>query len=241
MAEGRFAWLRGRAARAATLFDAFRIDHVVGFYRMYVFPDDGTKPGFVPRLEARQLARGKRLLRVVLEAADGAALIGEDLGVVPPFVRRSLTRLGIPGYRVLRWEKDGSTFRDPVGYPALSVATSGTHDTSSLATWWSEELDEVERRSLAQVPVFARLRTASTEFTPAVHAALLDGLYASGSALVVIPMQDAYGGAERVNVPATVGASNWDYRLPWTIDELRASGGIALRDRLRTLAERHGR
>src|SRR5439155_23925782 len=45
-----------------------------------------------------------------------------------------------PGYRVLRWESDGGVFRDPAGFPPLSVATSGTHDTSALATWWEEEL-----------------------------------------------------------------------------------------------------
>jgi 4-alpha-glucanotransferase len=74
-----------------------------------------------------------------------------------------------------------------------------------------------------------------------VLTALLDGLYAAGSALVVIPMPDAYGGDERINVPATVGASNWGYRLPWTVDELLGSDGATLREQLRSLAERHGR
>ena len=241
MAESGFAWLRGRAARAAELFDAFRIDHVVGFYRRYVFPDDGTEAGFVPRRGRDQLVRGRRLLRVVQEASSGSSLIGEDLGVVPSFVRRSLTRLGIPGYRVLRWERDGSVFRDPAAYPALSVATSGTHDTSSLASWWCDELDDAGRRALAEVPCFAALRSAGTACTPAVLTALLDGLYAAGSALVVIPMPDAYGGAERINVPATVGPANWGYRLPWTVDELLGQGGRALREQLRSVAERHGR
>ena len=75
----------------------------------------------------------------------------------------------------------------------------------------------------------------------AVLTALLDGLYAAGSALVVIPMPDAYGGDERIDVPATVGASNWGYRLPWTVDELLGSDGATLCERLRSLAERHGR
>src|SRR2546426_4956857 len=43
MAEGGFAWLRARARRAAALFDAFRLDHVVGLYRQYVIRPDGSR------------------------------------------------------------------------------------------------------------------------------------------------------------------------------------------------------
>jgi 4-alpha-glucanotransferase len=235
-----FAWLRARAAHAGALFDAFRIDHVVGLYRQYVIGPGGPR-GFVPPDEGEQVALGERLLATVLDAAAGAQVIGEDLGVVPPFVRRSLTRLGIPGYRVLRWEADGGVFRDPASYPALSLATSGTHDTSALAAWWEKELGVAGRQALAAVPAFAALADAPAEFTPAVHTALLDGLYAAGSDLLVLPFPDAYGGRERINVPATVGRSNWDYRLPWTIGELHGAAGAALAARLRAFAERHGR
>jgi 4-alpha-glucanotransferase len=240
MATNGFGWLRARAARAAGLFDAFRIDHVVGFYRQYTIRAGGRR-GFVPDDEDEQLALGERLLTALADAAGPARVIGEDLGVVPPFVRRSLGRLGIPGYRVLRWEDDAGAFRDPARWPAVSVATTGTHDTSALATWWEGELDPAARRALAAVPVFAGLRAAGATFTPAVHAALLDGLYAAGSALVVLPFPDAYGGRERINVPATVGRANWGYRVPRTLARLDGPESVALGARLRALAERHGR
>ncbi len=240
MAAGDFAWLRSRIGRAATLFDLLRLDHVVGFYRMYVIPSVGTAT-FIPEMEAEQLALGVQLLGVALAAAGGTPLLGEDLGVVPALVRRSLSSLGIPGYRVLRWESDAGVFRDPTSYPALSVATTGTHDTSSLATWWTEELDDDGRQSLAAVASFGTLQNAGAEFTPAVHEALLAGLYGAGSDLVVIPFPDAYGGQERVNVPATVGPWNWSYRLPWTLGELAGQVGRQLGDRLRTIAVRSGR
>ena len=236
-AAGNLAWLGARAGRAAELFDAFRIDHVVGFYRQYVLP-----PGrFVPGNEAEQVAQGERLLRMLRESAGTTDVIGEDLGVVPPFVRASLARLGIPGYRVLRWEDDGGVFRDPTTYPVRSIATTGTHDTSTLAAWWEDELDEAGHGALARVPVFAPLADASAKFTPVVHEALLDGLYAAGSDLVVLPLPDAYGGRERINVPATVGRTNWAYRLPWTVEELGTGAADELRTKLRMLAERHGR
>jgi 4-alpha-glucanotransferase len=240
MAANDFAWLRARVSRAGALFDAFRLDHVIGLYRMYVIVPDGSA-GFVPEDETEQQALGERLLGVIRAAAGGTRVIGEDLGVVPEFARRSLIRLGIPGYRVLRWETDDGVFRDPVAYPRTSVATSGTHDTSALATWWTEELDDAGRRALAGVPAFRPLAAAGPAFTPAVHEALLDGLYAAGSDLVVIPFADAYGGCDRINVPATVEASNWSYRSPWTVTELQGARGRPLRDRLRAIAVRHGR
>ena len=240
MARDGYAWLRGRVAHAAALFDALRVDHVVGLYRMYVLAS-GRPPEFVPATTAEQLARGERLLTVIREAAGATEVIGEDLGSVPDYVRRSLARLGVPGYCVLRWEHAGAVFRDPATYPVDSVATSGTHDTSSLATWWESELDDAGRRGLAATPGFASLSKTQPTFTATVHAALLDGLYAAASDLVVIPFPDAYGGRERINTPATVGRDNWAYRLPWTIEELAGKSGRALRDGLAALAARHGR
>jgi len=240
MAATDFHWLRGRVARAARLFDAVRVDHVVGYYRIWILCP-GADGRFLPDDEAVQLALGERLLGVALAAAGGTQIIAEDLGTVPPFVRRSLAALGIPGYRVLRWEEDAGVFRDPTSYPRLSVATSGTHDTTTLAAWWSDELGEAGRRALAAVPPFAALCDAGAEFTPAVHAALLEGVYAAGSDLVVIPLQDAYGGRERINVPATVGPQNWGYRMPWTVEELGGGASAAVAERLRSLAVHHGR
>ena len=36
-----FEWLRMRARRQSDLYDGFRVDHLVGFYRTYVRPLDG--------------------------------------------------------------------------------------------------------------------------------------------------------------------------------------------------------
>ena len=55
------------------------------------------------RPNGQQLSLGERLLDVFRSA--GAEVIAEDLGVVPDFVRASLDRLGVPGFRVFRWER----------------------------------------------------------------------------------------------------------------------------------------
>jgi 4-alpha-glucanotransferase len=240
MAENGYAWWRGRCRRAAALLDGIRLDHVIGYYRVYERPFDGT-PVFHPADEGAQIVLGERLLAVGREAGESLELIGEDLGSVPDFVRQSLRRLQVPGFRVLRWEHDWGTFRDPRCYPELSVATTGTHDTSSLATWWEDELEPDTRAALAAVPVFAALREHGDRLTPAVQEVLLRGLYAAASQLVVVPFMDTYGGRERINVPSTVADSNWTYRMPWTVDELLGDQGAALAARLRDLAAGSGR
>src|SRR5207248_10008661 len=73
MARNDHAWLRARVARAAALFAAVRLDHVVGFYRQFVIPSAGHRH-FVPTEEAEQLALGERLLEVV-RAAAGSAVV----------------------------------------------------------------------------------------------------------------------------------------------------------------------
>jgi 4-alpha-glucanotransferase len=216
-----FAWLRARAARAAALYDACRIDHVVGFYRTYVRPLDGSAARFDPGTEAEQAALGEQVLAVLQSA--GIDLIAEDLGTVPDFVRASLGRLGIPGYRVFRWEREwqrpGRPYRDPTTYPALSVATTATHDMTPTAVWW-DELSADERAAVGAIPSFrspeGEIRWAP--FSPALRDALLDLLMGAGSRVVVFPIQDVFGWRDRINVPATERPENWTYRLPWPVD-----------------------
>jgi len=157
----------------------------------------------------------------------GAEIIAEDLGIVPDAVRASLARIGLPGYRVFRWERhwhtDGQPFRDPTEYPPVSVAASGTHDTEPLITWW-ERAPEDDRRKVAQLPLIQRLAggadLATATETQRVRDVLVEALFASGSDLLLLPVQDPFGWRDRINEPATVTDANWTFRLPWPVDRL---------------------
>ncbi len=241
-----FGWLRDRARRSADLYDGFRIDHLVGLYRTYGNPKDGRAPFFTPADEPAQLALGERLLGIFRE--PGAEIIAEDLGTVPDFVRASMARLNVPGFKVLRWERywhePGQPFRDPADYPAVSVATSGTHDTESLAAWWEaappEDHDKVTR--LATIQRIAGADGAADAPYDRVRDVLLEALFASTSELLLLPVQDVFGWRDRINVPATVGDSNWTYRLPWPVDRLDDEpDGRERQQRLRAWAEKYGR
>jgi 4-alpha-glucanotransferase len=225
VAGSDFAWLRQRARRTASLFDGYRVDHLVGLYRTYTFPADGSAAAFTPADEPDQLALGEAVLSILAQA--GAAIIAEDLGTVPEFVRESLDRLGVPGFKVFRWERhwtmEGQPYRDPAAYPALSVATSGTHDTDTVAAWW-DGLDADERAAVLAAPGVAErvadLEDAPGDFTPEFRDVLLEVLFASGSNLLLLPIQDVFGWRDRINIPADLGPRNWTWRLPWPVDLL---------------------
>lgn len=246
-----FEWLRQRARRNAELFDGYRVDHLVGFYRTYFRPHDGSGAQFTPPDEETQTRQGERVLQVFRE--PGAEIIAEDLGVVPDFVRESLARLSVPGYRVLRWERDwhaeGRPFTDPADYPASSVATSGTHDTEPMVIWWEGAPAEEKEAVLAIPSVRARLaaedrsRALATPGLPdPVRDALIEALYASGADVLILPIQDVFGRRDRINQPATVGAANWTWRLPWPVDRLSSEPeAVAVAARLKDWAMTYGR
>jgi 4-alpha-glucanotransferase len=165
MRKDNFAWWRQRIGGVHDLFHVFRIDHILGFYRIYSFPwrpernaeflplsadeaaarTGGKLPQFKPRSDDtwdnRQANRreGEELLRMVLEAAGDTWLIGEDLGTVPDYVRPNLTSLGIAGFKIPIWEWDhrinGLLSGD--NYDRLSLATYGTHDHEPLLALWN--------------------------------------------------------------------------------------------------------
>jgi 4-alpha-glucanotransferase len=246
-----FDWLRHRARRNADLYDGYRVDHLVGFYRTYIRPRVEGAPEFIPADQAAQQSLGERVLAVFRE--PGSEVIAEDLGTVPDFVRDSLARLDVPGYKVFRWERhwhtDGQPFKDPVDYPALAVATSGTHDTEPMAIWWENAPREEKQAVLAIPSVRDRLtpedrdRLADQPGLPhAMHEALLEVLYASGANLLILPVQDVFGWRDRINQPATIGDGNWTWRLPWPCDRLSTEGAaIAVADQLKEWSTRYGR
>jgi 4-alpha-glucanotransferase len=251
LAERNYDWLRNRARRNADIYDGYRVDHLVGFYRTYFRPHDGGEPQFVPAEEADQTTQGEAVLSVFRE--PGTEIIAEDLGVVPDFVRESLARLKVPGYKVFRWERKwdepGQPFKDPVSYPAISIATSGTHDTEPIVIWW-ESAPREEKAAVLAIPslrehledVDVAGAVEGKDLPHAVREAMLETLYASGSDLLVLPIQDAFGWRDRINQPATVGNENWTWRLPWPSDRLSTEpAAMAVARQLAEWSGRHKR
>jgi 4-alpha-glucanotransferase len=245
MESDDLAWVRMRARHAARLYDRFRLDHVVGYFRQWVRRRDGVDRGrFDPGGTEGQRARGRRVLGVMLDELsraggpiDAPRIIAEDLGVVPPFVRESLRDLGMPGYRVLPWEKDAHGFRDPKAYPTDSVASWSTHDTAPIDAWWPE-LPEYDRVPLARRACV----DAGVEDDPERSLGLIGDMYGAKSELALVLAQELLGLKDRINTPGTVGPQNWRWRLPTPIEDLVEDRAVASRmNAVRTLARESGR
>jgi 4-alpha-glucanotransferase len=161
-----YSWWRQRITATGLIFHGFRIDHVLGFFRIYSFPwmpqqDDeyahlspeeaklkagGREPHFIPRPDeteedaALNCGEGEAFLRMIQDAAGSTAVIAEDLGVVPKYVPPLLEKLGIPGFAIPQFIVDPETreYIPKDQMPELSIATWGTHDHAPLVTWYQD-------------------------------------------------------------------------------------------------------
>ena len=163
MEANGFSWWQTRIARLTRIFRMFRLDHILGFYRIYAFPwrpehnhrflglsheqAAALNGGRLPRWflwpddnaenKAANRAAGDVRLRAVLTAADAAEVIAEDLGWVPDYVRPHLEDLDIAGFRIPHW--DCNEFGHPTpgnGFPENSFATYSTHDHDPVNGIW---------------------------------------------------------------------------------------------------------
>jgi 4-alpha-glucanotransferase len=247
MRDGGFSLIRTRVRRAQEFFDFLRIDHVVGLFRTFAFDIDSLAPGtFDPPIEADQRAQGEDIMRAVKQEAGAMVVFAEDLGVVPKFVHTSLNTLRLPGYKVMRWEREwnvaGQPFIDPATYSELSVATTGTHDTDTMVEWWREARADERSQFVESLSIDAAIDPARNDLDDRAIDAILGALYAAPSRIAITPVQDLFGWDDRINTPATVNDTNWTWRLPFVLDRLHDNPEVVQRSaELRTIASRTGR
>jgi 4-alpha-glucanotransferase len=266
MERSGFAWFRARAARAGELYSLYRVDHVIGLYRTFFRSADGSQSGFVPPEKAEQIRLGETLLPILSEAGE---VVAEDLGMVPPFLRPSLTKLGIPGYKVMRWEKEeapaggdhpaeGQGDADRPAHaaphaekerkPRIVFHDPATWPVLSVAASGTHDIETnaewydllpAEERAALARIPGLELCAQRERFDDAVRDALLRALYAAPSELAAIPFQDVFGARERINVPGTVNETNWTYRMPMSLDAL--AGDRATSERMAHLSRETAR
>jgi 4-alpha-glucanotransferase len=190
---------------------------------------------------------GRRLLATLKEATD-MLVCAEDLGDVPRCVPRVLDELSILGLRIVRWSREydraapGSPapFIPPESYPPLSVCTPSVHDTSTIRGWWEEDRGEREQfwRFLGEPGTCPEL------MTPDLLAKIVSRCCGAASRLCMFQLQDLLDldpdlwstdpRRDRINVPGTVNAENWTWRMPLAVEELAARAGLSRRVRALT-------
>ncbi|MBE7493322.1 MAG: 4-alpha-glucanotransferase [Verrucomicrobiaceae bacterium] len=261
MEQDDFAWWRQRIAKLTDVFHIFRIDHVLGFYRIYGFPwrpqrnaeflpltEDEAKartgghlPHFIehdddtPEHCAANRAAGDKYLRMIQAAAQGAEVVGEDLGAVPDYVRPHLLERGIPGFKVPQWEvtPDDKAISG-LTYDECSFTTYATHDHPPMAAIWDgcrhnmhhapEYEDRMKAgRELRLLAEFAGIPPTSDypPYSDTIKWQLMRGLLASASRYAAIMITDLFSMTDRFNVPGVVSDANWRTRFPHTAQQMR--------------------
>jgi len=224
METNGYKWWKERLAVSSRLFHLYRIDHIVGFYRIWAIPGEApaAEGYFVPEDPSVWIEHGEKILTMMLQNTSMQP-IGEDLGIVPPSVRESLTYLGIPGTKVIRWERDwmgGGRYFDPHHYPWPSLTTLSTHDSEPLAEWWHNAPDEAH--TYARETGLHYQKTIDFE----LRREILQQSHQSGSRFHVNLLTEYLGlidpifGWARINIPGLVSPENWSYRYPLTIAEI---------------------
>lgn len=132
---------------------ALRIDHVMSLMRLWWCPDDGSNAN------GAYVYYPVELLFAILKLESQrhrCAVIGEDLGVVPPEIRSYLESAQIFSNSVFYFEKyDGWHFRKPEHYKPHALAMMANHDVPPLACWWSED-DLALRLRIGLIPDAAK-------------------------------------------------------------------------------------
>jgi 4-alpha-glucanotransferase len=206
--------IRSAAAHAAGV----RLDHVMGLFRLFWIPDGMTAAqGAYVRYPAATL-----LALLANESRRAHAfVIGEDLGLVPPTVRKHLRRRGSLSYRLLWFESS-----EPARWPQDAVAAVGTHDLPTVAGIWT--LTEPEHR-LHHLREKLVNMTHLPDNTPPVGVAVTayKALARGRPRIVLASLEDALGVTERPNVPGTTTEfPNWRLALPLPLEEIEAADGV---------------
>lgn len=167
MAQDDYAWWRRRLRYLMRIFHLLRVDHALGFFRIYSFPwrpedneqyteltpeqaadkTGGPLPGFVDCDDSTDENRehnrrhGEKLYKMLVEETGQHRLIAEDLGEVAPYVRPTLQQMEIPGFKIPQWERAGDRLIPGTEYQRLSLATFATHDHPPIKTFWNALYD----------------------------------------------------------------------------------------------------
>lgn len=223
-----FQWWRQRLEYAEEFYTLYRLDHVVGFFRIWAVPPEkkASEGHFIPQEENQWIPQGKKLMLMML-ASSSMLPIGEDLGVVPPPVKATLKELGIAGTKVMRWERYWDTDKSFIhyfNYPQESMTTVSTHDSETLFMWWFNQVEEAK--------AFANFKgwKYTTELTPEYHKEILYDSHRTSSLfhinllseylMLIEGMHWLNPEEERINVPGVISPKNWSYRFKPTVEEI---------------------
>jgi len=208
MAQHGYAWWIARFRMAFTQTDVMRVDHFRGFYNYWEIPAE-EKTAINGHWET---GPGADLFHAVTAALGETAVIAEDLGDFDAESRAGVSALqatfGYPGTKVLQFAFDSGPTDPflPHNFTRDCVVYTGTHDNDTIVGWYRDSATDAARDD-------ARRYLGSDGSDIAWD--LIRLAWASVAHTAITPVQDllSLGHEARMNLPGTVGAPNWCWRL----------------------------
>ena len=235
-----------------------RIDHVMQLQRLFWVPW-GMKPteGLYVRYPAEE-----RLALISLEShRNQTAVVGEDLGTVPPSMRARMTRHGLRRMYVMQFTFNPDPHGAVTAPQPTMVASLNSHDTPTFRAFWDgldladrQELGLLDEKGVARERVNrSRLKWAMTQWFVEkgllehgkeadpwqVMAACYRFLASSEAAAILVNLEDLWLEPKPQNMPGTgPERPNWRRRAAWTLDRIKGDEGF--NDFLREIDRRRG-
>ena len=215
-----FFWQQ-RLSVILNLYHLYRIDHAVGFFRIWaIAPDQKAQFGqFLPKDPSHWREQGEERFRMLLNSSI-LLPIAEDLGLIPKMVYTSLKKLGICGTKIPRWQRITPLW----DYEPISLTTLSTHDTETLHQWWHSHPEDA--KTLCYTNRWKYIPDLTFEFRKQIlydthhsssifHINLLQEYLSLFPELIWKNPKD-----ERINISGTIKKTNWTYKYKPSLEEM---------------------
>jgi len=218
--------------------DVLRIDHVMGLHRLFWIPQGfDAGQGVYVRYRLDEL-----YAILALEShRHRSIIVGEDLGIVPSYVRPTMARHGLHRMYVLYYELADKASETLGHIPRNAVVSLNTHDMTPFASFW-QGADIEERMGLGLVDEKGALKERKTRRaikdalmaylrnknflqridsgTRAVLKACLAYLSASRARIVLVNLEDLWLETRSQNVPGTGDKfPSWQRKARYGLEE----------------------
>jgi len=240
-----YDYLLEKLRYAENFYDLFRIDHVVGAFRIWTIactesPENAGLHGIYDPVSEKSWDQHGRQLLSRMVSSTTMLPCAEDLGTVPECTFNVLQEMAIPGMDVQRWQHEPGKLQDfkaPESYRQHSIAIVSTHDMSPLLCWWKDEVRGTEERKNFLSYIQAKKLLQKKEMTNFDRKELaeltqhvLKKVNQAASIFSIQLLQDWLSmdprviekstGDFRINFPGTSGDQNWSMVMPFSLEEM---------------------
>jgi 4-alpha-glucanotransferase len=183
----------------------------------------------------------------VLKKVSNMLICGEDLGMIPDCVPTVMEDLCLLGLRIQRMPREPDReFGYPWEYSYLTVASTSSHDMSTMRGWWEEDRARTARYYRV---VLGHEEEAPLTCEPSVCEEIVRQHLESPSMWAIFPIQDILAISkelrrpgdpreEQINDPSDM-FHLWKFRLHLTIEQLMKEKGFSFK--LQKMMEESGR